>query len=231
MEEERIYVWRCDGPCQYRQPFFGLYNRVNNLTHPTDDDVYWHENCNGNYIRIEEDCSKWDFVLHVTNCVRRNGQSGLQRNGSQLEPVPSVSENIDGNNNDLDLSDGTNDLSDSISELSGPQPDDDNQRTILSMEQKSRTDNSTTIPDNFFANFDPEFSLLRPIDRELIDSFLEWDEADEYAIVCTVCEKQVHEKEVVEHMKACIGLNITLDPIESNLYKINSLPFYKFLKD
>jgi hypothetical protein len=50
------HVWRCDGPCQSRKPFFGFVRRSRNSA-PGQRDFWWAEHqktCGGTYKKIQE---------------------------------------------------------------------------------------------------------------------------------------------------------------------------------
>jgi len=50
------HVWRCDGPCQKRRPFYGLVRRSRNSA-PSSRDLWWAEHqktCGGTFIKIQE---------------------------------------------------------------------------------------------------------------------------------------------------------------------------------
>ncbi|EFN87800.1 uncharacterized protein LOC105192440 isoform X1 [Harpegnathos saltator] len=58
-DEVRLYQqhwWKCNGPCRFRSPFFGMVRRVMNRA-PGPSDYWWAEhklNCNGQFIKIKE---------------------------------------------------------------------------------------------------------------------------------------------------------------------------------
>lgn len=58
-DEVRSYqnhVWKCDGPCQERRPFFGLVKRAMNRK-PGPNDTWWkqhQETCGGTFVKIGE---------------------------------------------------------------------------------------------------------------------------------------------------------------------------------
>ena len=50
------HVWKCDGPCQNRRPFFGLVKRAMNRK-PGPNDTWWkqhQDSCGGNFHKIAE---------------------------------------------------------------------------------------------------------------------------------------------------------------------------------
>lgn len=52
----QTHVWKCDGPCQNRRPFFGLVKRAMNRK-PGPNDTWWkqhQETCGGTYHKIAE---------------------------------------------------------------------------------------------------------------------------------------------------------------------------------
>eukprot|EP01084_Bolivina_argentea_P127678 225772_1 len=52
----RKHIWKCNGPCQYKKPYFGLVKRSMNRV-PGPNDNWWKEhqiNCGGNYVKISE---------------------------------------------------------------------------------------------------------------------------------------------------------------------------------
>ena len=58
-DEVRLYKqhwWKCNGPCQYRRPFYGLVKRATNRA-PGQTDFWWAQHkatCNGTFIKIKE---------------------------------------------------------------------------------------------------------------------------------------------------------------------------------
>ncbi|KAM5144451.1 DNA-dependent metalloprotease SPRTN isoform 2-T2 [Callospermophilus lateralis] len=56
VDEYRRHWWRCNGPCQHRQPYFGYVRRATNRA-PSAHDFWWAEHqktCGGTYIKIKE---------------------------------------------------------------------------------------------------------------------------------------------------------------------------------
>lgn len=56
VDEYRRHWWRCNGPCQFRKPFYGYVKRATNRA-PSANDYWWaeHQNtCGGTYIKIKE---------------------------------------------------------------------------------------------------------------------------------------------------------------------------------
>uniref|UniRef100_A0A8C3WZN6 SprT-like N-terminal domain n=1 Tax=Catagonus wagneri TaxID=51154 RepID=A0A8C3WZN6_9CETA len=56
VDEYRRHWWRCNGPCQYKKPYFGYVKRATNRA-PSAHDYWWAEhqkNCGGTYIKIKE---------------------------------------------------------------------------------------------------------------------------------------------------------------------------------
>ncbi|KYN31805.1 hypothetical protein ALC56_13944 [Trachymyrmex septentrionalis] len=58
-DEVKLYKqhwWKCNGPCQYRPPFFGTVRRSMNMP-PSPKDFWWRkhqQNCNGQFVKIKE---------------------------------------------------------------------------------------------------------------------------------------------------------------------------------
>ncbi|KAM5300652.1 DNA-dependent metalloprotease SPRTN [Glossophaga mutica] len=56
VDEYRRHWWRCDGPCQFRKPYYGYVKRATNRA-PSAHDYWWaeHQNtCGGTYVKIKE---------------------------------------------------------------------------------------------------------------------------------------------------------------------------------
>ncbi|XP_007936706.2 DNA-dependent metalloprotease SPRTN [Orycteropus afer afer] len=56
VDEYRRHWWRCNGPCQYKKPFYGYVKRATNRA-PSAHDYWWAEHqrtCGGTYIKIKE---------------------------------------------------------------------------------------------------------------------------------------------------------------------------------
>uniref|UniRef100_A0A5F5PNG7 DNA-dependent metalloprotease SPRTN n=2 Tax=Equus TaxID=9789 RepID=A0A5F5PNG7_HORSE len=56
VDEYRRHWWRCNGPCQYKQPYYGYVKRATNRA-PSAHDYWWAEHqktCGGTYIKIKE---------------------------------------------------------------------------------------------------------------------------------------------------------------------------------
>ncbi|XP_004691191.1 PREDICTED: sprT-like domain-containing protein Spartan [Condylura cristata] len=56
VDEYRRHWWRCNGPCQYKKPYYGYVKRATNRA-PSANDYWWAEHqktCGGTYIKIKE---------------------------------------------------------------------------------------------------------------------------------------------------------------------------------
>lgn len=56
VDEYRRHWWRCDGPCQFRKPYYGYVKRATNRA-PSAHDYWWAEHqstCGGTYVKIRE---------------------------------------------------------------------------------------------------------------------------------------------------------------------------------
>ncbi|XP_051024506.1 DNA-dependent metalloprotease SPRTN [Acomys russatus] len=56
VDEYRRHWWRCNGPCQHRQPYYGYVKRATNRA-PSAHDYWWADHqktCGGTYIKIKE---------------------------------------------------------------------------------------------------------------------------------------------------------------------------------
>ncbi|XP_069340780.1 DNA-dependent metalloprotease SPRTN isoform X1 [Eulemur rufifrons] len=56
VDEYRRHWWRCNGPCQHKQPYYGYVKRATNRA-PSANDYWWAEHkktCGGTYIKIKE---------------------------------------------------------------------------------------------------------------------------------------------------------------------------------
>lgn len=56
VDEYRRHWWRCNGPCQHRQPYYGYVKRATNRA-PSVHDYWWADHqktCGGTYIKIKE---------------------------------------------------------------------------------------------------------------------------------------------------------------------------------
>lgn len=56
VDEYRRHWWRCNGPCQHRQPYYGYVKRATNRA-PSAHDYWWADHqktCGGTYIKIRE---------------------------------------------------------------------------------------------------------------------------------------------------------------------------------
>lgn len=52
----KTHIWRCNGICQHRGPFFGYVRRTANRA-PGPNDQWWkqhHEQCGGNFLKVSE---------------------------------------------------------------------------------------------------------------------------------------------------------------------------------
>lgn len=52
----KTHIWRCNGICQHRKPFFGYVRRTANRA-PGVNDQWWaqhHEQCGGNFLKVSE---------------------------------------------------------------------------------------------------------------------------------------------------------------------------------
>ncbi|XP_005405028.1 PREDICTED: sprT-like domain-containing protein Spartan isoform X2 [Chinchilla lanigera] len=78
VEEYRRHWWRCNGPCQYRQPYYGYVKRATNRA-PSAHDYWWAEHqktCGGTYIKIKE--------------PENYSKKGKGKTKPQKQPVPTV---------------------------------------------------------------------------------------------------------------------------------------------
>ncbi|OBS66849.1 hypothetical protein A6R68_04604 [Neotoma lepida] len=56
VDEYRRHWWRCNGPCQHEQPYYGYVKRATNRA-PSAHDYWWADHqktCGGTYIKIKE---------------------------------------------------------------------------------------------------------------------------------------------------------------------------------
>lgn len=56
VDEYRRHWWRCNGPCQHKQPYYGYVKRATNRA-PSAHDYWWADHqktCGGTYIKIRE---------------------------------------------------------------------------------------------------------------------------------------------------------------------------------
>ncbi|MEJ1284285.1 SprT-like N-terminal domain [Cricetulus griseus] len=56
VDEYRRHWWRCNGPCQHKQPYYGYVKRATNRA-PSAHDYWWADHqktCGGTYIKIKE---------------------------------------------------------------------------------------------------------------------------------------------------------------------------------
>ncbi|XP_032680141.1 sprT-like domain-containing protein Spartan isoform X2 [Odontomachus brunneus] len=75
--EVRLYQqhwWKCNGPCQYRPPFFGMIRRAMNRA-PGPSDYWWLEhklNCSGQFIKIKEPENYKSKQKDKSNSISKN---------------------------------------------------------------------------------------------------------------------------------------------------------------
>lgn len=56
VEEYRRHWWRCDGPCQFKKPYYGYVKRSTNRA-PSAHDYWWathQKTCGGTYVKVKE---------------------------------------------------------------------------------------------------------------------------------------------------------------------------------
>lgn len=56
VELYKTHIWRCNGICQHRQPFYGWIKRTSNRA-PGPKDNWWakhHETCAGTFVKVSE---------------------------------------------------------------------------------------------------------------------------------------------------------------------------------
>ena len=56
VDQYRTHIWKCNGPCQYKPPYFGLVKRAMNRV-PGPRDTWWNKHkfeCGGQYTKISE---------------------------------------------------------------------------------------------------------------------------------------------------------------------------------
>lgn len=56
VEEYRRHWWRCDGPCQFKEPYYGYVKRSTNRA-PSAHDYWWathQKTCGGTYVKVKE---------------------------------------------------------------------------------------------------------------------------------------------------------------------------------
>lgn len=99
VELYKTHVWRCNGICQHRKPFYGWIKRTSNRA-PSPNDFWWgrhQESCGGTFQKISEPepkrkAKKSKFepqasnTPKITNWMERNnnkatGNSGLSTKG------------------------------------------------------------------------------------------------------------------------------------------------------
>lgn len=99
---QNIHVWRCNGICQHRRPFFGWIQCTSNQA-PGPNDLWWfgHERtCTGSFEKVLEPKQKPnsntsnEMLPKITNC----------RQTSEVAPPNNVGDNVGRFNEILDVS-------------------------------------------------------------------------------------------------------------------------------
>jgi len=96
------HVWKCDGPCQNRPPYFGIVRRAMNRQ-PSPHDTWWkqhQETCGGTYHKIAEPDpkSKPKSLLEKPNKSSQSAKSQKRTTPSQSgNPVAGPSQSYDNN--------------------------------------------------------------------------------------------------------------------------------------
>lgn len=78
VDYHRTHVWKCNGPCQYQPPFYGIVRRSMNRP-PQKADTWWGRHqlkCGGTYTKISEPEKK--------NTMPKKKQREKERDGNQL---------------------------------------------------------------------------------------------------------------------------------------------------
>ncbi|XP_050089228.1 uncharacterized protein LOC126573286 [Anopheles aquasalis] len=107
----KTHWWRCNGPCQQRQPFYGMVKRTSNRK-PGPSDFWWKEHqltCGGEFVKVREPSPKRKNAKNKENVagfftpVQRKGPD----NRSKGQPVRSPQKNVISNYFDNSISSGT----------------------------------------------------------------------------------------------------------------------------
>lgn len=102
VDSYRTHIWKCNGPCKSRAPFFGLVKRSMNRA-PGKGDSWWTkhlEECGGNFAKIAEPEMSKEQVERLGGLQRAGRQknkidgwiTGQKRMRSQVEAADGVDE-------------------------------------------------------------------------------------------------------------------------------------------
>lgn len=90
-DEVRMYkthVWKCDGPCVNRKPFYGLVKRSMNRA-PGPNDIWWADHsatCGGKFHKIQE---PENYGKNKTKKTTKKGEcyEKLSKNGNIFQNI------------------------------------------------------------------------------------------------------------------------------------------------
>ncbi|KAL1516857.1 hypothetical protein ABEB36_000698 [Hypothenemus hampei] len=77
------HVWKCDGPCQHRPPYFGIVKRATNRN-PGPNDFWWTQhqnNCGGVFVKIKSPAA----TEEKSNKTRGKSQSSTKENNQSSD--------------------------------------------------------------------------------------------------------------------------------------------------
>ncbi|RHZ51268.1 hypothetical protein Glove_481g94 [Diversispora epigaea] len=82
----RTHIWKCDGPCQNKAPYFGIVKRSMNRK-PQPADRWWNEHqksCGGNFVKISEPTPK---ETKKRNKEERNKERSKERSKERKKKI------------------------------------------------------------------------------------------------------------------------------------------------
>uniref|UniRef100_A0A182FQ76 Protein with SprT-like domain at the N terminus n=1 Tax=Anopheles albimanus TaxID=7167 RepID=A0A182FQ76_ANOAL len=97
----KTHWWRCNGPCQQRQPFYGMVKRTSNRK-PGPSDFWWKEHqltCGGEFVKVREPSPKRKSAKNKENDagfftpVQRKGPDNRSKNPTVRSPQKNVISN------------------------------------------------------------------------------------------------------------------------------------------
>ncbi|CAI5452454.1 unnamed protein product [Caenorhabditis angaria] len=205
------HVWRCEGSCRNRRPFFGYVKRSSNRA-PGPNDRWWSQhqaNCGGQFIKIKEpegygqkrgrkkkeNETKTDDRKKTPNLDDYFGNKDVKEKKSGGVPVESI---VPFSGTGQMLGGGSTSFPGSGQRLGG-----NTQRSSIQMPQISQKPSSSTKP--------IEVIVLDDSDEEddyLEASFVVVDNSNSKTttrVICPSCNENVLEILIHDHLDHCLG--------------------------
>ncbi|CAG8496757.1 652_t:CDS:2, partial [Diversispora eburnea] len=143
VDHYRTHIWKCDGPCQNKAPYFGIVKRSMNRK-PQPADRWWNEHqksCGGNFVKISEPTPK--ETKKRNKKITKENKKGMKRR-HEIHEIHEIDEinKMDVVNPQIKISKKNQDIKD-INKPNGSFDNNENYKVKSNEEASSSSNNST----------------------------------------------------------------------------------------